>query len=177
MEAVAQRIIWTIDPAHSHVSFSISHFMIATIKGSFDIFEGTLSSEGEDFQNAQLAFTIQSKSINTNQADRDTHLRSDDFFSVEKNPEITFKSNRFEKIDKNTYKVHGAFTMNGITKDLSINATYKGSFEHPQFKKTIGYFEVDAEIPRLAFKVGESYPAAVLGETVSLSSTIELTKG
>lgn len=176
MEVAAQKTEWTIDPSHSSISFSISHFMIATVKGSFDTFEGTLKSDGEDFTNGKLEVIIQSKSINTNQNDRDQHLRSEDFFGVEKNPQITFKSIRFEKIGDNQYKVHGIFTMNGISKELTINATYKGSFEHPQFKKTIAVFDISADIPRLEFKVGEDYPGAALGETVKLNSTVELTK-
>lgn len=176
MEAVAQKTEWKIDPSHTSMNFAISHFMIATVKGSFDTFEGTLKSDGEDFAKGKLEVTIQSKSINTNQNDRDQHLRSEDFFGVEKNPQITFKSTRFEKIGDNQYKVHGILTMNGISKEQTINATYKGSFEHPQFKKTIAVFDVSADIPRLEFKVGEDYPGAALGEIVKLNSSVELTK-
>lgn len=176
MNSIAQSTKWTIDPAHSNISFSISHFMIATVKGSFNTFEGTLNAEGEDFRNAQLEVIIKSSSINTNQADRDKHLRSEDFFGAEKNPEIKFSSKQFLKEGDDKYKVPGIFTMNGISKELTIFVTYKGSFEHPQFKKTIAVFEVNAEIPRLEFNVGKDYPGAVLGEIVKLNSTVELTK-
>jgi len=176
METVAQETEWAIDSAHSNISFSISHFIIATVKGSFDTFEGTLSSDGEDFSNSQLVITIKGKSINTNQTDRDNHLRSKGFLDIEKNPELRFQSKRFERIGEKEYKAYGTFTMNGISKELVINATYKGSFEHPQLRKTIAVFEINADIPRLEFKVGVDYPAAALGETVKLISTIELTK-
>lgn len=176
MNTEAQTTQWEIDPAHSNISFSISHFTIATVKGTFDTFQGTLQSNGDNFENAQLSVGIDAKSINTNQNDRDKHLRSDDFLGVDKNPKITFVSTRFEKESEKEYKVYGTFTMNGVSKQLVLNATYKGSFEHPQFKKTISVFEIQADIPRLDFKVGQSYPNAVLGESVKLNSTIELTK-
>lgn len=176
MNTKAQNTQWEIDPAHSNISFSISHFTIATVKGTFDSFKGTLKSDEDNFDNAQLSVVIEANSINTNQDARDKHLRSDDFLGVEKKPKITFESTLFEKEGENKYKVHGIFTMNGVAKNLTLTATYKGSFEHPQFKKTIGVFEIQADIPRLDFKVGQDYPNAVLGETVKLNSTVELTK-
>ena len=176
MEATAQKTEWNVDKAHSNVSFTISHFMIATVRGAFNDFAGSISSDGEDFEDARLKLTIQSSSINTNDEKRDEHLRSEEFFGVEQNPKIIFESSDVEKLSDNRYKITGPLTMNGITKEVTLMADYKGSFEHPQYKKTIAVFDVTADIPRLAFNVGTNYPAAALGETVQLASTVELAK-
>lgn len=176
MQATAQKTEWTIDPAHSNVSFSISHFMIANVKGSFDKFTGQIISDGDDFQDAQVTLNIQSASINTNHPERDEHLRSPDFFGVEKNPDISFVSDSFEEVSDQTYKINGNLTMNGITKVVELTGVYKGSFEHPQYKKTIGVFEISGEIPRFDYNVGNDYPAAALGEAVQLNSTVEMSK-
>lgn len=176
MQAVAQQTEWTIDPAHSSVSFSISHFVIANVKGSFDKFNGKIVSDGEDFENAQVTLNIESASINTNQADRDKHLRSPEFFGVEKNPDIQFVSNSSKKNSDENYVVSGELTMNGVTKPMTLTAQYKGSFEHPQYRKTIGVFEITGKVPRFDYNIGKDYPSAALGEVVELTSTIEMVK-
>ncbi|MEP6928420.1 MAG: YceI family protein, partial [Flavobacterium sp.] len=88
---------WVIDPVHSDVLFKIRHLVISTVTGSFRKFEGNIVSEGEDFNNAKVSFTIDVKSIDTNQPQRDGHLQSGDFFAAEEFPEITFQSTSFVK--------------------------------------------------------------------------------
>lgn len=176
MQAVAQQTKWIIDPAHSSVSFSISHFMIANVKGSFDRFSGEIVSDGDSFEDAQVTLNIESASINTNQVDRDNHLRSPEFFGVEENPDIKFVSNLFRKTSDKQYNVEGELTMNGVTKPVTLTALFKGTFEHPQYQKTIGVFEIAGKIPRFDYGIGKDYPSAALGEAVELTSIVEMIK-
>lgn len=174
--AIAQEATWDIDKSHSNITFKINHFKIATIKGSFQDFSGSIQSEGEDFNNAKVDVTIKTASINTNQEGRDKHLRSADFFDAEKNPEITFKSTSFTKKSDNEYTVKGNLTVNGITKEFEFAATYKGSFVHPRFKKTIGVFHFTGNVPRLEYNVGTKFPPAALGEEVKVTINVEMIK-
>ena len=176
MQAIAQQTKWIIDPAHSSVSFSISHFMIANVKGSFDKFSGEIVSNDDNFEDAQVTLNIESASINTNQADRDNHLRSPEFFGVEENPDIKFVSNSFRETSNKQYQVDGELTMNGVTKPVTLSALFKGTFEHPQYKKTIGVFEITGKVPRFDYNIGKDYPGAALGEAVELTSTVEMIK-
>ncbi len=175
METTAQKTVWKLDKSHSNISFSISHFVIATVKGQFDSYEGEVSGvKSSDFQDAKLNLVIKSSSINTNDEKRDQHLKTADFFDVEHYPEITFVSTSFKSNNEKDYKVTGKLTINGITKDVQLDALYKGSFVHPQYKKTMAVFDISTEIPRFDFNIGKTYPAAALGDMVKLNSTVEL---
>lgn len=169
----AQENKWKIDAAHSKVSFSIPYFKIGNIKGEFQTYEGLITANDENFENANLNITIQTASINTNHKERDIHLREVDFFDVKNHPKITFVSTSFKKTTENVYEIKGEFTMTGITKNLTLKAIYKGSFLHPKFQKTIGVFEITGIIPREDFHIGTNYPAAkVLGKEVALIAEI-----
>lgn len=112
---------WAIDPTHSEIQFKIKHLVISTVTGSFRKFEGTLVTEGPDFNNAKVNATIDVKSIDTNQSQRDEHLRSGDFFEADVFPKIVFESTSFEKKDSGDYKMRGHLTMKGITKPIELN--------------------------------------------------------
>jgi polyisoprenoid-binding protein YceI len=176
MEQLIEQVVWAIDKSHSSINFSISHFMIARVKGHFTDFEGTLTSIDDNFESATIDLTIQAGSINTNEVNRDNHLKTADFFDVAQFPDIRFSSNLFEKVSGNEYLIKGMLTVNGIEKPIVLEATYAGTFEHPVYKKTIAVFEVKAEIPRLDFNIGANYPAAVLGESVKLTASLELVR-
>src|SRR5215217_9586181 len=102
---------WTVDPAHSTVGFSVKHLGIATVRGKFEEFEGTLEV-GEDLSSARAHGTVQGASINTNDAGRDEHLRSADFFGVDANPELRFESTEVTQLDEDTFEIVGHLTMN-----------------------------------------------------------------
>ena len=110
---------WKIDPAHSSVSFSIKHMMIAKVHGAFDKVSGTLQYDAADPSKASVEATIEAASINTREAQRDTHLKSADFFDVEKYPSITFKSKKIEGSDEE-FKVTGDLSIHGVTKEVVI---------------------------------------------------------
>jgi len=172
----AQDTKWDIDKSHSSITFKVSHFKIATVKGNFDDFSGAIQSKGEDFNGASTDITIKTASINTNQKDRDKHLRSADFFNAEAHPEITFKNTSFNKVSDKKYTVKGDLTINGITKPFEFAGTFKGSFVHPRFKKTIGVFEFTGTLPRLDYKIGSKFPTAALGGDVEVAISLEMTK-
>lgn len=174
--AIAQDTKWEIDKSHSSITFEATHFKIATVKGNFDDFSGEIQSKGDDFSTATTDITIQAGSINTNQKDRDAHLKSADFFNVEAHPEITFKNTSFNKTSNNEYTVTGDLTINGITKAFEFKGTFKGSFVHPRFKKTIGVFKFTGILPRLDYKIGAKFPTAALGGDVKISINVEMTK-
>jgi polyisoprenoid-binding protein YceI len=106
--------IWTVDPAHSSVEFSVKHMGIANVRGKFSEFEGTLEMK-EDLAASRVRGSVKVASIATGEAQRDDHLRSPDFFGVEEFPEITFESTRIEALDEDSSRVVGNLTMHGIT--------------------------------------------------------------
>jgi len=165
-----------IDKSHTHLTFTISHFVIAKVNGTFKEFSGTIVSENDDMENAELELTIEANSIDTNDAKRDGHLKTADFFDVEKFPLITFKSTIFQKGIDNNFNIEGVLTVNGIEKTQKLNAVYNGTFEHPMSKNTIAVFSLATEIIRKDFNIGVTYPAAALGEVVKLESSVELIK-
>jgi polyisoprenoid-binding protein YceI len=170
----AQETEWKIDKSHSSITFKVKHFKIATVKGIFEDFSGTIVSDGKDFSDAEFNVTIQTESLNTNQTARDKHLRSADFFDAEKNKEITFKSTSVTKKSDDTYSIKGDLTMNGVTNEFEFIGEFKGSFVHPRFKKTIGVLQLTGTVPRLDYKVGTKFPNAALSTDVDVTVEIEM---
>jgi polyisoprenoid-binding protein YceI len=126
---------YKIDPAHSNVGFAVTHLVISTVTGKFKEFSGEVSVEGKDVTEAKG--TIQAKSVDTGNERRDGHLRSADFFNVEKFPTITFQSKRVEKKGSETVLV-GDFTMHGVTKELSLPVKVNGPVKDPWGNSRIG---------------------------------------
>jgi len=122
---------WKFDMAHTNIGFSVTHLVVSDVTGRFKEFDGSFSSTADDFSCSEVTITINTASIFTDQEKRDAHLRSADFFDAEKNPEITFKSTSFKKVADKTYKISGKFTMNGVTKDVVLDATLTGVIKDP----------------------------------------------
>lgn len=124
MSASFAQVNWKVDASHSKVSFSVLHAMVTETEGKFKVYDGNVSSKSEtDFTNATISFTVDAKSINTDDEKRDGHLKSADFFDVEKYPTITFKSSSMKSTGKNTYDLEGDLTMHGVTKRVKLKAT------------------------------------------------------
>ena len=111
------------DPNHSTVGFSVKHMVVTTVRGQFPRFSSTLNWNKDDPSRSAIELKVDPSSINTNNEKRDGHLKSPDFFDVQKCPEMTFKSNRIEKSGEK-YKVTGDLTMHCVTKPLSLEASF-----------------------------------------------------
>jgi polyisoprenoid-binding protein YceI len=116
---------WTVDPTHSNVEFSAKHLGIATVRGAFNEFEGSFEV-GED-GSAQARGTVQVASIDTNEDQRDTHLRSEDFFHAEVHPELSFESTEIRPLDEDSFLIHGDLTMRGVTRPIVLEAELQGT--------------------------------------------------
>ena len=169
---------WSIDPMHSEVQFKIKHLVISTVTGSFKKFEGDIITDGEDFNDANVNFAMDVKSIDTNQPKRDEHLRSGDFFDVETYPQIRFNSTSFVK-SGDDYKMAGNLTMKGITKPVQLDVEYGGSQKDMEGNLKHG-FEVTGKINRKEFDM--TYNALTetgglaLGEDIKLIANIQIAK-
>jgi polyisoprenoid-binding protein YceI len=168
---------WAIDPTHSEIHFKVKHLVISTVTGSFKTFSGTATSETEDFENAQVNFTIDVNSIDTNQAQRDAHLRSADFFETDKYPTIDFVSTSFKKAKGDDYKLSGNLTMHGVTRPVELDVEYGGSDKDGYGNLKHG-FEVTAKINRKEF--GLTYNSITeaggltLGEEIKLIANVQV---
>lgn len=168
---------WVIDPLHSDVQFKIKHLVISTVTGTFRKFEGNLVKKGDDFNNARINFKIDVKSIDTNQSQRDEHLRSGDFFAADEYPEITFESTTFVKASDSNYKMTGNLTMRGITKPVELNVEHGGSEDNGHGILKHG-FEVTGTVNRMEFgmtwnKLTDTGGLG-LGENIKLIANIQV---
>ena len=118
---------YAIDPTHSRIGFVARHAMVTKVRGSFNEFEGSGYFDAENPANSHLHLTIQAASIDTRNADRDGHLRSNDFFDMERYPEITFSSTVVTQVDDDNYRVTGDLTIKGVTKPVTVDFEYTGT--------------------------------------------------
>lgn len=130
--------VYNVDKVHSEVSFQVKHLM-SSVRGRFTDFGGSVSIDAAKPEASNVEFTIKTASIDTAIADRDKHLRSADFFDVEKLPEITFKSTAVRKTGENSYAVTGDFTMHGVTKQLTLPVTFNGFAKDPWGGERAGF--------------------------------------
>src|SRR5271166_3444242 len=112
--------VWTLDPNHSGVHFSVRHLGLSNVRGRFDRFDASLTV-GKTLDDVSIQATVDMASVDTNQPDRDNHLRSTDFFSIEKNPEMTFRSDAVRPVDDEQYSLEGDLTINGVTRPFTLN--------------------------------------------------------
>jgi polyisoprenoid-binding protein YceI len=130
---------WQLDAAHSSVEFSVKHLMIATVKGSFTGIQGAISGDESDLSQAQLTVTIDAASVNTRNEQRDGHLRSADFFDVEKYPTITFAAKRISGDVTGDFKVTGDLTVHGVTREITLDGSFEGHAKDPWGKSRLVY--------------------------------------
>jgi polyisoprenoid-binding protein YceI len=130
--------VWTIDPSHSVLEFSVKHMMFATVKGRFTEVAGTITLDNENVANSSVDVTIGAASIDTRDEKRDEHLRSADFFDVETFPNLTFKSTSVEAKGDNL-KVTGDLTIHGVTKQVVLDSELNGQGANPWGQQVISY--------------------------------------
>lgn len=137
---------WVVDAGHSKVGFAVKHMGIATVRGEFTEFEGTLEI-GDDLSSAKARGTVKAASVDTNESQRDEHLRSADFFNAEVHPNLEFESTAIEPIDDETFRITGDLTMNGVTNEVVLTAEINGTDVDPWGNERIG-LEVTGQINR-----------------------------
>lgn len=143
---------WVLDPSHTKVGFSVRHFGISETDGFFRNYKGIVKSEKEDFSDLEVSVTVQIDSIDTNDVQRDTHLKADDFFNTEKFPEMKFESTKLEKTPTaNEYKMHGNLTIRDITKPVVFDLEFAGIVPKDPFGNTKAGFFISGSINRQDF--------------------------
>lgn len=170
---------WALDPTHSEIGFKIKHLMISNVSGNFKKFDVQVETEEEDFTRAKVTAAIAVDSINTNNEQRDGHLRNADFFETEKYPDITFKSVKVEKVDEETFDLYGDLTIKEISRPVKLLVEYSGTARDPWGNVKAG-FTVNGKINRKDW--GINYNAALetggvlLGDELKVTGEIQLTK-
>jgi len=168
---------WKIDPAHSKVTFSTVHNNISDIQGLFNSFESHVTASKSDFSDAVFELTVAVESIDTEIKMRDDHLRSADFFEVEKFPKMTFKSTSVEITNaKNRYKLKGNLTMHGVTKPVTLDLWFRGTITDAQSGNEISGFQITGILNRLDFGVGTKFPEALISNEVMIKADGEFIK-
>ena len=162
---------YTIDPSHSHIGFTARHAMVTKVRGSFKEYEGTGYFDADDPTNSKLELTVKAFSIDTGNADRDNHLRGNDFFDMENHPEIRFVSTKVEARGDQAYKVTGELSIKGVTKPVSIDFEFTGTAVDPFGNQRIG-FEGRTTINRKDW--GVNWNAALEAGGVLVSEKVSL---
>ena len=170
---------WILDPAHSEVHFKIRHLVISNITGSFNVFSGNLETlQHDDFNDARFNFVIDVYSIDTNNRDRDEHLKSPDFFSADLYPQIEFRSTAFRHIEGDNYKLTGSLTIKEITKTVVLDVLFGGQAKDGFGINRAG-FEINGTINRNDFGIHASdvteAGGLVLGEDIKLHANVQFT--
>jgi len=176
---MATQTKWVIDTTHSEVQFKVKHLVISTVTGAFKKFAGEVLSETDDFDGAKVSFSVDVDSIDTNQADRDGHLKSDDFFAASQHPNITFSNGTLKKVSGNNYKLAGTFTVRGVAKPLELDVEFGGIVKDPWGNTKAG-FEINGKINRkdygLTWSAVTEAGGMVVGDDVKLHLNVELAK-
>jgi len=168
-----------IDPLHSDIEFKVKHLMISTVNGRFTKFDATMEAELEDFTDATLTFEADVDSVTTNITDRDNHLKSDDFFSAENYPKITFKSTEINKLDDGNYDVNGLLTIRDVELPITLSGTYNGN-DVDAYGQTKYGFELEGVIKRseygLSFNAVGEKGGVLVSDDVKLIVSIQMMK-
>ncbi len=162
---------YKIDPMHSEVSFKIKHLMISTVTGNFTTYDATIEANNEDLSDAKFTFEADINSINTNNEQRDGHLKSADFFDAEVHPKMRFVSTSFTKKDDSNFVMVGNLTLKGITNPVSLNVEYAGKMVDPYGNEKHG-FEFAGKISRKEF--GLEWSAVTEAGGIVVSDEVKL---
>jgi len=180
MKSVQAPAKWVVDKAHSNVRFSVSHLIVSDVDGSFKSFDGSMTASKPDFTDASIAFAADVNSINTDNENRDKHLKSDDFFNAEKFPQIKFVSKSFKSLGNNKYSLAGDLTIRDITKPVTFDVNYGGTVTSAAMGGTHAGFKAKTTINRfdynLKWNAATETGGAVVGKEVEITLNIDMKK-
>jgi len=167
---------WSIDQSHSYVGFSVKHLVVSKVKGSFGDYTGKINFDGKDFSAASVEATVQMVSVDTDNKDRDDHLRNNDFFDVEKFPTMTFKSKKITAGGKDKFTMVGDLTIKDVTKEVTFEGEFNGTINDPWGNTRAG-FSAETKIDRQDFNVSFSKAldggGLVVGDEVTIILEVE----
>jgi polyisoprenoid-binding protein YceI len=166
---------WSLDAGHSRLGFTVKHMEISETVGQFDKFDVKIATPNADFSDATIELTAEAKTVNTYLSMRDDHLRSADFFDVEKHPTITFKSTSVKKAKGNNYVIKGDFTMHGVTKTVVLAGVHNGTTKNRAGADLAG-LKISGLIKRSEYGVGVSMPNSVVADEIYLNADLEVSK-
>lgn len=170
---------WSIDKSHSSVGFTVTHLIISEVDGYFKNYEGTIETNGDDFTDAKINFSFDIGSIDTDNEQRDNHLKSDDFFNAEKFPKMAFKGKSMKKIDGKNWKLIGDLTIRDVTKQVELDVKYNGAVKDPWGNYKAG-FKIHGVINRFTYNLKWNAMieagGLVVGEDVEIKINLELAK-
>jgi polyisoprenoid-binding protein YceI len=177
---VVTKIKWGIDPAHSEIGFKVKHLMFANVRGSFREFEASIYTTGEDFMTAEIDCWINPASVTTGDEKRDAHLKSVDFFDIEKFKEINFTANTYEKVDSDgSYELYGDLTIKGITKRIKLDVEFGGIIKDPWGNQK-AVFSINGKINRkdweLTWNAALETGGVLVSEDVWINCEVQLVK-
>jgi len=172
-------LTWKIDPMHSEVLFKVKHLMITTVTGYFRTINLDVETETEDFHTAKkIEFTADIDSIDTNNQQRDTHLKSTDFFNADEHAQLRFVGNKYEAKGDDA-KLHGDLTIRGVTKPITLNVEFGGIVVDP-YGQTKAGFTVTGKVSRKEFGLTWSAVteagSVVVGDEIKIQAEIQLIK-
>lgn len=164
--------VWILDPAHSDIGFKVRHLMITSVRGSFSKFDVRVECESDEFSHAKIECTIDASSISTGVADRDAHLRSADFFDVEKFPDIKFTAEGIRQKSNGEFDVSGNLTIHGVTQPITLEGEYGGVVTDP-YGQTKAGFTVEGSLNRKDY--GLTWSAMTEAGGVVVADNIQFT--
>jgi len=172
--AAAATSTWQIDPAHSSAQFAVKHLSISTVRGAFTSVKGTVAFDDKDITKSTVDVTIDVGSVDTRVPDRDKDLRSDHFFDADHFATITFKSKKVEQLSPGKLRVLGDLTIHGTTKEVALDVDGPSApIKDPWGNQRMG-INASTKISRQDFGIGANYPAAMIGDEVSITIDSEI---
>ena len=173
--AYAQTSTWNIDPAHSSANFTIRHMGVSNVHGTFGGIKGTVTYNEKDITKSTVTATIDATTVSTGVDARDKHLKSPDFFDVEKNPTITFKSTSIIN-SGGKLQIVGDLTLHGVTKSVTLDVDGPAPPQTDPKGVTRSGFSAETTLHRADFGIGSKFPGSVVGDDVKLSIDVEIDK-
>lgn len=177
--AVAEVADWAIDGSHSRVGFSVSHMVVSSVSGRFKQFSGKVELDDANLTKSQVDISVKTESVDTDDAKRDEHLRSPDFFDAKKFPTLDFKSTKITKVGGKKYKLAGDLTIHGVTKPVVLDAEVSDAVKNP-WGKLVRSVKLSGKVKRgdfgLKWNKALETGGVLVGDDVSLDVQVEINK-